>query len=278
LGSRGEVTLIALFQDLAQDTWERLRDAHVLGMRIGEAGITDLLLLEIKRANLPNLTVLKTPNNLEPDQGTDWEWWIGSPCTGWLRYAVQAKKLYTSTRSYSALGHKVGGVPQIDTLEQYATVNGAIPLYCFFNHCDWVDLVGCWQCRLPRQDSQLGCTISPSFVVRQALANRGQRTFEFIHSHSQSLPWRCLVGCPLLRLLYRPDTVEGKALAVQMFDREITVYPQLPPGFETAIGTGETAFLSPEFYSEEAGSHPRRILVADFSAADVIPIAVGEPA
>ena len=153
------MTLIALLRDLARDTWDRLRDAHVGGMRIGDAGITDLLLLEINRANLPNITVLKTPHNLEPGQGNDWEWWIGSSGTGWLYNAVHAKKLYASTKTYSARSQKVGGVPQVDTLEQYATVNGAIPLYYFFNHCDWVNLDGCWQCRLPHQDPKLRCTL-----------------------------------------------------------------------------------------------------------------------
>lgn len=223
------MSLIKFLEGLAEDTWERVRDGHALGIRLGETGLTDLLLLEIKRTNPPHLRVFKTPHHLESSCGTDWEWWIGSNQTGWLRYAVQAKKLYLPSHAYDALGHTVGGVPQVDVLEAYANANRAIPIYCFYNYSDWVNLATCWQCNLPRQDAQLGCTITPSFIVRHALAGRGTRKFESIHAYPQTIPWRCLLKCPLLHLLYQPNTVQGHAVAMEGFGREVHVFEALPP-------------------------------------------------
>ena len=153
--------LINLLERLAEDTWERVRDGNALGIRLGETGLTDLLLLEIKRTNPLHLRVFKTPHHLEPRQGTDWEWWIGSNPTGWLRYAVQAKKLYLRSHTYQSLGHTIGGVRQLDVLDAFANANNAIPIYCFYNYADWVNLATCWQCNLPLEAPQLGCTITP---------------------------------------------------------------------------------------------------------------------
>ncbi len=72
---------------------------------------------------------------MESVKGTDWEWWIGNRTHGYLRYAVQAKKLDAKTNRYSSLNHKVGvgskTLFQHDILEKYAHVNQAIPLYAF---------------------------------------------------------------------------------------------------------------------------------------------------
>lgn len=84
------MTLASVLECLSVDTWERLRDSIDLGIRFGEETITDLLLLDLKRKNPPRTRVLQTPKSKEKDQGTDWEWWIGSPRLRWLRFAVQA--------------------------------------------------------------------------------------------------------------------------------------------------------------------------------------------
>lgn len=268
------MNLIDLFERLAKETWERVRDGNALDIRLGETGITDFLLLDIKRANPPNIRIIKTPHQLESTKGTDWEWWIGSPQLGWLRYAVQAKKLYIGSQSYSKLSHRVGGIPQVNILENYSNANKAIPLFCFYNFCDWVNLATCWQCNLPREDAQLGCTVSPSFVVRQALIKPGCRTFEFIHSHPQSVPWRCLIKCPLFRLLYQPQTVQGRAIAIERFKREVYVYQELPPEFAQTAETDEFVQFSPEYYSAELDAYPKRVMVIDLSGEEAVPVQV----
>ena len=268
------MSLTALLEGLARDTWERVRDGHALGIHLGETGLTDLLLLEIKRRRPPNLQVFKTPHNLESSQGTDWEWWIGSPQIGWLRYAVQAKKLYLHSRTYQALGHKVAGVRQVDILDTFANANRAIPIYCFYNYADWVNLATCWQCNLPRDDAQLGCTITPSFIVRNALAGRRTRSFESIHSSPQTIPWRCLLKCPVLRLLYSPGTVQGHAAAVGQFGQEVHVFDALPPTFAQASELGLLPEFLPDYYSGDAETFPKRVMVVDISQEEPVPVVV----
>ena len=94
----------------------------------GRSGADDYLLLELARARHPGLAILETPIDREPGQGTDWEWLIGSPSLGWLRYAVQAKRVDYPGGRYSALGHTVDGTAQVDILLSYAALNDGRPV------------------------------------------------------------------------------------------------------------------------------------------------------
>ena len=96
------MNLVSVFESLAADTWKRLRDAQHLDVRFGEESVTDLVLLELKRKRHPGLQVLQTNKNVESTQGTDWEWWLGSDSQGWLRLAVQAKRLSDANESNTA--------------------------------------------------------------------------------------------------------------------------------------------------------------------------------
>lgn len=88
----------------------------------------------------------QTPKIRETTSGTDFEWWLGSDSTGWLRFAVQSKKLHMQSQWYSTLRHDVNGVLQLDCLEQYAASNRATPLYCLYNYSDHVDPDKHWHC------------------------------------------------------------------------------------------------------------------------------------
>jgi hypothetical protein len=82
-----------LLEELARNTWHRIVDGHRLRIRQGETTITDYLLLEIERANSPRIKSIKTSIRKEANQGTDWEWWVGSSSEGWIQYAIQAKRV-----------------------------------------------------------------------------------------------------------------------------------------------------------------------------------------
>ncbi len=45
------MTLASTLESLSVDTWERLRDARTLNILFGEETITDILLLDLKRAS-----------------------------------------------------------------------------------------------------------------------------------------------------------------------------------------------------------------------------------
>ena len=89
--------VVDLFESIASSTWQRIHWGNFYKISQGEETITDLNLLELARANCPEVKVIKTAKNKEKYQGTDWEWWIGNKRLGWLRYAVQAKKINLNT-------------------------------------------------------------------------------------------------------------------------------------------------------------------------------------
>jgi uncharacterized protein DUF6615 len=193
------MTLKEIFEKLASDTWERMAAGYSSNISQGEETITDINLLEIERAGFDNVRVVKTNKNDESVLGTDWEWWIGGH-NEWLRFAVQAKKGYPKNGSpqegyYRSINQKVkNGTAQIDILEKYAKLNGAIPLYCFYNSIvdPPFDPQKHWHCNENPEKHQLGCSLTPLSVAKKA-NTRGNRNFNFIHSQPETIPWRCLL-------------------------------------------------------------------------------------
>jgi len=187
----------ALFQALSAATWHRVGNGYRLGVRQGEEGLSDWLLLDLAGAGLNDVVVDKTSKNLEASQGTDWEWWIGNHTTGWLRYAVQAKVVDVASGRYDTLAHKVSGTPQIDILDAWATHTRSIPIYCLYSH---VPETPARQGGLPTIPTwhleQYGCAVTPAWQVRTALGVRGARSFSWFYQRGCLFPWRCLVCCP----------------------------------------------------------------------------------
>lgn len=189
------------FEQLAEATWERLGLAYWLGCSQGEETITDINILELKRNLYSDLLVLPTTKTEEREKGFDLDLWIGSDYKGWWRYIVQSKKLYVATNSYKALRHKVDDIKniyQIDVLEEFAKNNKkAIPIYCFYNYSENPSLSSYWHCNKPIQEKQLGCSVVPLSIVKDAHKSGNSKTFESLHS-VLAFPWRCLVCCPAI--------------------------------------------------------------------------------
>lgn len=263
--------LVSILESLAVDTWERLRDSRQLAINFGEETITDLLLMDLKRKHPPTSRIIQTPKTKEKDQGTDWEWWIGSDRTGWLRFAVQAKKLHLNTGRYTGLSHKVGGTFQIDLLERYAQANGAVPLYCFYNFVNPANIEQAWQCCQASVDEpQLACTITPSRIVRNAIASRGKKNFEWIHSNRETLPWRCLAGCARFKRAFGPpeDSVGPSEELADLFGQNLRLYSHLPPEVQDARSSGRMNRFSPEYYNNNVRLLPRRVVVLEFELGE----------
>lgn len=251
-----------LFEELASATWDRIQVGEELQCSQGEETITDLNLLELKRADLRNLHIRKVTKAEESKSGIDWEWWIGSNSRGWWRYAVQAKKL-NQDRRYSALRHKIGHHYQIDILEEFARLNRCIPLYCFYNFTE-EDTRSYWHCSLPYEPTQFGCTIAPLDVVRNVFARNKPKSFGAVHGHAAVFPWRCLVKCP--ELLPTPQS-GGHFLATGAFS-QITPYPVLPPFLrnqqrEVLVRELPNDYYNPNIIVNNSQVYPRRIVVVD---------------
>lgn len=196
----------SILEKLAITTWETIENAFSKRISYGEDAITSVNLLKLKNESLGNLVLLDTRIN-ESTKGCDFEFWIGSNKQGWHRHAIQAKKISVSNERYNSLAHKVSGKPQIDILEAYSTANKAIPLYCLFNYSQQVTSIKS-SCPKYTDIKELGCSITPLKTVRKALATRGARTFQWIHSRKETLPWSCLVRCSKIST-HCPNSILG---------------------------------------------------------------------
>lgn len=210
-----------LLEALAEQTWNRIKDGYDLEISQGEETITDLNLLEIKRSGVKSIQIVKSTKAEEAIKGIDWEWWIGSNTQGWLRYAMQAKKIQIASQRYDSLGHKVNGILQINLLETYARTVTAIPLYCLYNYPQNPISSQHWHCHFPYDEKQMGCTVTPSSIIRQAMNAKGCRNFNFIHTQNETIPWRCLLNCPRIMKIYTGAPTD---IAFE----NIKVYPKLP--------------------------------------------------
>ena len=183
---------------IAESTWNRLRESRYLHVRLGEETLTDLLVLDFSMS-VPkhNIRFVQTTKTEEAVQGTDLVIYVRRGTGNADIYAVQAKRLYE--RSYNCLNARSSNDKhQINILEDYARESRAIPFYLLFNHVDDKDLKSdYWHCCQQTVDKwQLGCTLVPSWRIRDAISTRGCRTFNYIHSDRAALPWRCAFACP----------------------------------------------------------------------------------
>jgi len=265
------VSVKEALEEVARKTMARLEASESLEIRFGEETLTDLVLLELKQANCPSIQIIQTSKALEASQGTDWEWWIGSDATGWLRLAIQAKKLGPSTKRYDQLNHKVGGTAQIDLLESYAASTGAIPLYCLFNRVTPSEATAGWRCcEVPSDHPQVSCTLVAASTIRKAIKTRGARTFKAVHAERRSVPWRC-IQCPTKgarAVLGNPKTPppQRAAWAREVFGEPAIIYENLPADIRQARQTGrlEFGYVSPE--GRDHRTDPEYIAVIELDA------------
>ena len=261
-----------VLERLADETWQRLCDARILEIRFGEETITDLLLLELKRLKPSGISIIQTPKAAEPSQGTDWEWWVARRNMGWIRMAVQAKRIGWTNNRYDALGHKVKGQLQIDVLERFAARNRALAVYCLFNHVNRAIEADEWQCGLPLDEAQLGCTLTPSSIVRTALNTFGARTFEALHRDPLTRPWRCWIACPGGPTARQkpghdqPFEVERRCGEWPPLFGDDFIHQELPPEVVRGRQTGRMEYFSEKQYcteGEERIGLPKWVVVFD---------------
>ena len=205
-----------LFEKLAITTWDAIENAFVNRISFGEDAITSINLLALKNASFRNLAIVDTRPD-ESTKGCDFEFWIGRNNSGWLRYAIQAKKISVSSGRYDSLSHFVGNIPQIDVLETYSRANGAIPLYCLYNFSNHSSAISS-SCPKFRHAKEYGCSVTPSSTVKIALSKWGAKNFTWFHARPETLPWSCLVRCPQINQHW-PEKVIGIRYAEALRER-----------------------------------------------------------
>ncbi|MEQ4711863.1 DUF6615 family protein [Providencia alcalifaciens] len=250
---------------VCDDVWDRIGNGKKYGISQSEETLTDNILLYLASQKISEIKIIQTPKNVESIKGTDWEWWIGNRNQGYLRYAVQAKKLDSRSNRYASLNHKVGSgksaMFQHEILEKYAIANQAIPLYAFYNHLEPDFYPKVWNCKLNFDLTKLGCTVTPLKNIKEAIKNRGWRTFEKIHSFPETVPLRCLAVCPMITALSGLNGIHN----IKHFGVEAKVYKD-PWGWISEMGHLKSFKQMPStYYSHELGFYPKRILLIDNS-------------
>ena len=187
-------------EQIAKDTWGRLKQSRELQVRLGEETLTYLLVLEFKRLMGDRTKLFQSTKFQESKRGTDVEMRIHAGGNRAIAFALQAKKL-KQDEGYRGLETraKSSDTLQLDMLEKYAEKVRAVPFYLLYIYVCLDDLHPYWHCRgRPDEDhEQLGCSVVPSCIIRQAIRKkRGRRNFDWIHKSGAALPWRCLFNCP----------------------------------------------------------------------------------
>ena len=256
-----------MFETLASDTYQRLREADRHCVRFGEETITDLLLLDLKRHLSPRVTLIQTPKSDEATKGTDFEMWLSAGTGPSLRFAVQAKRLKIDKQQYLNLRYKVKGNLQIDKLENYASSNSAIPIYCLYNYPTAPPTKAHWHCcKYAFSKEQFGCTVTPSAVIRGTFGKRGTKNFDYIHKDQHTIPWRCLACCPKLKRVFFAPTTEISIDPIteirSMFNWPARQYKRLPDEIIAARDTNRIERFPSHLYDSNVG-YPRRVVVVD---------------
>lgn len=231
----------------------------------GENTITDLNLLELCRFNAQGIRIYKAIGRDEPEFGFDWEWYIGRP-GAWYRFSVQAKKLDVTRQKYKSLRHKVGADLQLDILKDFSIKKKTIPLYCFYNYIpNLIIAKQGWNCGLPFNATQLGCTIAPLHIVEHQHQLRAPKDFSAMHAWKQVFPWRCLFCCPVLQRNNASNPLFPDS-------HEVHVLESLPPYLSTvqqrlepiiAEETSVAIELPEQDYASNLKGFPRRIGIFD---------------
>jgi hypothetical protein len=219
-----------------------------------EETITDRHLLQIAAEELPCLKILKASKNVEGRCGFDWEWWVGSQASGWIRYTIQAKKINLTTHRYNGIKQKLKGRFQIDILTEFSQTHGSIALYCLYNgNLDWFG-PACWHCYEDYDEKQLGCVLTPSVAVDDCLRREDTKALCTLMQRN-SVPWRCLFKCNKDHSRF---SFRGISHCWADEIPSFRVYRSLPDGVGRILP-------SSDLYRSSSGAYPKRILVLDAS-------------
>lgn len=147
-------------------TWNRIKEAHLFGVRFGEETLTECNLLEIAKRHPREVATITFHRRAEYRTGADWEWWFIGRSGRAIGLRVQAKVVSPGTMTYDHLHYSNTAGYQSDVLVREARAQGLIPLFCTYNF---------WPRRLRRrswskfpglqQKREYGCSVMHPLVV-----------------------------------------------------------------------------------------------------------------
>lgn len=205
------ISLCDAFTKASLDTWYRIQEGRALRYPLGEETLTDLLLRDLLRLHLPDITIRAYTKDEEGRNGADWEWWFQGSTGYWIGLRVQAKVISHRADVFEHLHYykNTRTTPpqreyQCDKLIAHAGADPAwprVPLYCLYSY--WTAPYSlsasycCWGSSPTA--SAYGCSIVPAADV-QALRAANAKGVTFRNSLAEtlrcSLPLACLACCP----------------------------------------------------------------------------------
>lgn len=125
-----------LHQQISIDTWNRIKFASEVNLKISETTLTENLLYLINQHNINSknnqISIYESTN--EKTNGNDLEIYLEISKNKYIFLAIQAKKLYTKKYKYESISHKVNNIYQINFLLNYAKNQNGLALYLFYNY------------------------------------------------------------------------------------------------------------------------------------------------
>lgn len=200
-----------LFQTIASKVWNRIIDAHDVGVNLREEGITYDILVEILRFSKyhnGNFDVYAKPGYDEKIYGSDMDVFVETSKNKYRWFALQAKILKSNNKYNTLRDGYSASIPsyQWDKLRLLESVSGCRAFYLLYNGKERpsnYDFKETDYCNRPYTEDQLGCSLVTVPIIEKLglKKNHGgtkfiNPTYEDIHPrHSQ--PWRTLVCCML---------------------------------------------------------------------------------
>ena len=127
------------FQYLAVKTWKTMKSAKSHKFSLQEETITETLLLKLLELHSPKEIQIRAYTKQEEGRGTsethklptgaDYAFYFTAPSGLGIGLLIQAKKQFEDKKYRSLDSSK----PQSDALIKYASANGYIPVYVFYN-------------------------------------------------------------------------------------------------------------------------------------------------
>lgn len=200
-----------LFNNIAGKVWERIINAHDVGINLREEGITYDILVDILRFSKyysGNFNVYAKPGYDENKYGSDLDVFVETSKNQYRWFALQAKIL-KSNNTYNTLrdGHSATNPTyQWDKLKLLEAVSGCSAFYLLYNGKERADDYVFRQndfCNRHYEEDKLGCSLVSVPIIEKLALRRNPSnsqfknpTYEEIHPHN-SEPWRTLVCCML---------------------------------------------------------------------------------
>lgn len=196
-----EPKICRFFEEIAESTWNRIIEAHEVGVDLPEIGITaDILvkILQYSKSTLPNFEAYAKKGWNEKKYGSDIDVFLEVGRGQFVWFALQAKILKKDNR-YTTLRDTSDTVMQWEKLALLESLSGCKGYYLLYNGIKGFNFHGNDSCSNSFSESQFGCSlVEPTIIEKLANIKKGGRyvnpTFQDIHPDNAE-PWRTLVCC-----------------------------------------------------------------------------------